>query len=430
MMMGPTKKKVIITGVVAFLIPVIIGSVFFVNYNKKKNEEIEKLKVQSRVIERFVFANNMIAGEIITADDIKGVQVKAESAPIDSFASGDASLEEIVGKRMRINAEGKTIITKSMFMNEEEKVAMDERYQEFNMIVLPSDLEIGDFVDVRISMPEGEDYLVVSGKEVKGIGTSPESNAVFLQLDEEEIIRMTAAILESYVNDGYKIYANKYVDPSNQLYDYKRVDYVTAFSNSLKEIIKERQALADANPIEYLKIYDPETYEEKSGDIVASGDKYVISGDSSNSEVKITVEEDSIETIEIAKRIGLTKKETEDIRIALKDNNEAVLALYNDKLITTRKDMINTYPVKANIAKLIKDDPNILQTIKDKYNVEALMEQRASLLEFPLYTINDYGELEYTDALQKIQENINQEIETQRAERKEYLQALILNESK
>ena len=37
--------------------------------------------------------------------------------------------------------------------------------------------------------------------------------------------------------------------------------------------------------------------------------------------------------------------------------------------------------------------------------------------------------MEATEALQKVQENINKEIETQRAERKEYLQALILKES-
>lgn len=444
MMMGPTKKKIITTGVIAFIVPVIIGSIFFINYSKKKDEEIAALKVQSKVIERFVFAENMVAGEIITSEDIKGVSVKAESTPIDSFASGDTALEEIIGKRMKINAEAKTIVAKSMFMNEEGEPTIDERYQEFNMILLPSDLEVGDFIDVRLSMPEGEDYLVISGKEVKQIGTSPESNAVFLQLNEEEIIRMTAAILESYMNDGYKLYANKYVDPSNQLYDYERVDYVLAYEEALKEIIEERQAFADTYLEEYLKLYKPEAWELYSGDILAaindeSEDLTSESGETTI-EVKptletllaligVTVVEEDIETLEIAERIGLTEKETEDIRNALKENNDAVLAIYEDKLVVTRRDMINTYPVKANIANVIKSNPNILQTIKDKYNVEKLMEERAALIEFPLYKINDYGELELLEPLQKVQENINQEIETQRAERKEYLQALILEES-
>ena len=224
MMMGPTKKKMIITGVVAFIVPVLIGTIFFANYSKKKNEEIEALKIKGRVIERFVFAKDMLAGEIITAEDIKGVEVKRESAPSDSYESGDKTIKDIIGKRLRINAEEKTIVAKSMFMNDDEPLTMDERYQEFNMITLPSDLKVGDFIDVRMSMIEGEDYIVIGGKEVKALGEGVESNTIFLQLNEEEIIRMTAAVLESYMSDGFKLYANKYIDPSNQLYDYKRVD--------------------------------------------------------------------------------------------------------------------------------------------------------------------------------------------------------------
>ena len=44
MMMGPTKKKVIATGIIAFTIPVVLGSVAFMQYNKKKEAEIAELK--------------------------------------------------------------------------------------------------------------------------------------------------------------------------------------------------------------------------------------------------------------------------------------------------------------------------------------------------------------------------------------------------
>ena len=184
MMMGPTKKKVIATGIIAFIIPVVVGSVLFVNYKKETDAEIERLSKQGEVTHRYVFAESMLAGDIITAEDIKMVNVKGESAPVDSY-SGDKS--DLIGRKLRINAEEKTIITTSMLTNEVDKnPTIDERYQEYNMIVLPSDLVEGDFVDVRITMPSGEDYLIVSGKEVKQIGTTADSNSVFLQLDEEE----------------------------------------------------------------------------------------------------------------------------------------------------------------------------------------------------------------------------------------------------
>ena len=422
MMMGPTKKKVITTGIVAFIIPVVLGSIFFINYNKSKNEEIAKLQKQSHVIDRFVFAENMIAGDIITAEDLKGVQVKAESAPIDSFVSGDAALEKIVGRKMRINAEKKTIVAASMFTEEDDTLSKDERLQEFNMIALPSDLEVGDFVDLRITMPTGENYIVVNGKEVKQIGSNADSNAVFLQLNEEEILRTTAAVLESYLDDGYKIYANKYVKPSEQLYDYTRVDYVKKFEDALKALLEERQKFADENLVEYLKKYKAEDFEKVSGDIVN------VSGEVSE-KYKVSVTEEDITTLEIANKIGLTEKQAQDIRNALNENDETVLVLYNDKLVTTRKEMINTYPVKTNIANLIKSNPDILQTIKNKYNIAELEAQRADLKDYPLYDYNDYGEYEATEALSKLHEKITKEIETQKAERKQYLQALILKEN-
>ena len=441
MMMGPAKKRVIVTGIIAFIIPVIIATVLFIGYSKIKNDEIAELKVHSEVIDRYVFAKNMIVGQVITADDIKIVSVKAESAPIDSFNNDAKNLEKIVGKKMKINAEEKTIITSSMFAPETEVLAKDERLQEFNMISIPSDLNVGDYVDVRITMPTGEDYIVVSGKETKKIGDGAESNSIFLQIDEEEILRTTAAVLESYLDDGYKIYANKYVDPSKQLYDYKRVNYVERYENALKELFEARQKLANENLEEYLKKYEPEVYNEHSGEInteieVVETETITISGEVASGETikktekfTWTVDEEDIETKEIAAKIYLTEAETQDIRNALKDKNETVLALYNDKLVTTRKDMVNTYPVKPNIANLIKKNPNILDTIKAKYNVDKLVEERTNLLDFPLYEYNEYGEYGETEAYQKLRENINKEIETKKTERKEYLQALILKES-
>ena len=74
----------------------------------------------------------------------------------------------------------------------------------------------------------------------------------------------------------------------------------------------------------------------------------------------------------------ITEKQTEDIRNALKENNMDVLELYSDKLVVTKDEIKNTYPVKVNIAKIIKSNPNILDTIKNKYNIAALEAERAA----------------------------------------------------
>lgn len=417
MMMGPTKKKVIVTGIIAFTIPVVLGSVAFMQYNKKKEAEIAELKRKSETTKGYVFADNLLEGDIIAASDLLLVDIKGESAPIDSFSG---SRDEIVGRRLRINAEKRTIVTESMLMDEVDiHPELSERLQEFNMLLLPSDLNQGDYVDIRITFPSGENYVVVAGKEVKKLGTTVDSNTIFLQLDEEEIVRTTAAILESYMSDGIKVYVTKYVEPSAQLYKSERVDFVKKFEDTLRNLYTKREALIsgdNADVEKYIALYSKN---EEDAEAIR---KAVETGEN------VFAEED-ITNAEIASIIGLTEKQTADIRTALAKNDTNVLNMYNDKLVRTRVDMKETYPVRENIAVAIAENPNILEDLKARYNIEDLMTKRARIQTFVAYKLNEEtGEIETTEALNNIQTNLNKEIELQKSERKEYLQALLLDE--
>ena len=417
MMMGPTKKKVIATGIIAFTIPVVLGSVAFMQYNKKKEAEIAELKRKSETTKGYVFADNLLEGDIIAASDLLLVDIKGESAPIDSFSG---SRDEIVGRRLRINAEKRTNVTESMLMDEVDiHPELSERLQEFNMLLLPSDLNQGDYVDIRITFPSGENYVVVAGKEVKKLGTTVDSNTIFLQLDEEEIVRTTAAILESYMSDGIKVYVTKYVEPSAQLYKSERVDFVKKFEDTLRNLYTKREALIsgdNADVEKYIALYSKN---EEDAEAIR---KAVETGEN------VFAEED-ITNAEIASIIGLTEKQTADIRTALAKNDTNVLNMYNDKLVRTRVDMKETYPVRENIAVAIAENPNILDDLKARYNIEDLMTKRARIQKFAAYKLNEEtGEIETTEALNNIQTNLNKEIELQKSERKEYLQALLLDE--
>lgn len=417
MMMGPTKKKVIATGIIAFTIPVVLGSVAFMQYNKKKEAEIAELKRKSETTKGYVFADNLLEGDIIAASDLLLVDIKGESAPIDSFSG---SRDEIVGRRLRINAEKRTIVTESMLMDEVDiHPELSERLQEFNMLLLPSDLNQGDYVDIRITFPSGENYVVVAGKEVKKLGTTVDSNTIFLQLDEEEIVRTTAAILESYMSDGIKVYVTKYVEPSAQLYKSERVDFVKKFEDTLRNLYTKREALIsgdNADVEKYIALYSKN---EEDAEAIR---RAVETGEN------VFTEED-ITNAEIASIIGLTEKQTADIRTALAKNDTNVLNMYNDKLVRTRVDMKETYPVRENIAVAIAENPNILNDLKARYNIEDLMTKRARIQTFAAYKLNEEtGEIETTEALNNIQTNLNKEIELQKSERKEYLQALLLDE--
>ena len=411
MMMGPTKKKVMTTGFICFLIPIIVCGVLFYMYNKKMEEKIASLEEQAVVTSRYVFARDMAAGEVITENDVKVVDVKGESAPKDSI-KGDPSgeytnLDKILNRRLMIDAEQKTIVTRSMLYEEAEDIPeKDLRLREFNMITMPSDLQEGDYVDLRVVLPTGADYLVTHGKEVVKVGTGTNTNTFYVKLNEEDNIRTTAAIIESYMQLGSEIYANKYVQPNVQLFDSKRVDLVELYQTTAEELKKEKQNA-------------PQTTEQT--------DEFGYSP----APTKKNDEDMTVTASEIAARIGVDEKVILNIEELLNNNkNASELETYKSWLLKTPIKIEDTYPVNDAVVKLVKSNPNILEDLKAKYDIEKLEEQRASIPKLDLYKVTkDYDgnvTMEESDALKRIEDGLKAKIETQKAERKEYLQSLIL----
>lgn len=94
----------------------------------------------------------------------------------------------------------------------------DVRKQEYNAVVLPIDLVTGDYVDIRMQLPTGQDFIVVSKKEVEipFVEGMDSVDTIWLNLSEDEILSMSCAIVETYRINGTKLYATKYTDPGMQ----------------------------------------------------------------------------------------------------------------------------------------------------------------------------------------------------------------------
>lgn len=99
----------------------------------------------------------------------------------------------------------------------------DARWQEYNMLSLPSDLVSGDTVDIRLQLPTGEDFIVLSKKKVTFPGAEEEgdvptvvSDVIRLSVDEAETLTMSSAIVDSYQIIGSKLYVVKYTEPGIQ----------------------------------------------------------------------------------------------------------------------------------------------------------------------------------------------------------------------
>lgn len=124
-----------------------------------------------------------------------------------------------------------TIISANMFTESNEQTKDDMREQEFNMILLPTNLADNDIIDVRLRLPDGTDYIVLSKKRARtqtglakeedsttssAIKTSDYSNTVLLNVTEDEILTINAAIVDAYQITGCKLYAIKYTEPGIQ----------------------------------------------------------------------------------------------------------------------------------------------------------------------------------------------------------------------
>ena len=115
-------------------------------------------------------------------------------------------------------AKANTIITQSLISRSDEVDTDDVRKQEYNMLSLPIDLVTGDYVDVRLMLPNGQDFILVSKKRVTipDVGGAYLADTVQMNLAEEEILTMSCAIVEAYRMPASKLYVTKYSEAGRQ----------------------------------------------------------------------------------------------------------------------------------------------------------------------------------------------------------------------
>jgi len=146
------------------------------------------------------------SGSKITIADIEPKVMNKLDIPVDAVSI----TTDVVAK---IDLTAGTIITSGMINLSDEKITADIRQQEYSMIALPSKLTVGDFIDIRLQMPNGGDYIVVSKKQV----IRCDATNISLNMCEEEINLMSNAIIEYYVMPGSKLYATIYNEPGLQV---------------------------------------------------------------------------------------------------------------------------------------------------------------------------------------------------------------------
>jgi len=210
MAMNPMQKKartsfllgmfltLIITGIIIALLIMQLGKI------KKEQAAIQYRQVY--VVNQAVTSGSELAGTVA----IKTIE--ATAVPSNAVTSSNAATYLTEFAKAKINLEIGTVLTTDMVNPEGEVDSADVRMQEYNMAILPSKLEVGDTIDIRLRLPSGEDYIVLSKKYVEDTN----AETIWIKVGEDEILTMSNAIVEAYIMKGALLYATTYTDAGMQ----------------------------------------------------------------------------------------------------------------------------------------------------------------------------------------------------------------------
>ena len=229
---------------ITLLVTGLIIGVLIVQLTKITKQQQEEKANMKQV---YVVSTEIKSGDVVTIDKLKTQSLNSSLIPSNALTSSElesksnvtdenGNLVKKVNVISKINLKPGTVITTDMVKAEGE-IANDLRKVECNAIQLTSQIETGKYVDVRLRLPTGGDYIVISHKkiEIPSIDGVDSLNTVWFELSETEILTLNCAIVESYKIQGSLLYITEYIEPGLQ--ENATVDYTP--NNEVYELIQK-----------------------------------------------------------------------------------------------------------------------------------------------------------------------------------------------
>ena len=250
--MRQRKKNIIIAaaaGLIAGILPVGVVAVIMSERYISLDREYSQAKEAYREYKGFVLAGEMQKGDVISNDDLREITFYSTSRLMDAVKS------DFTGKTLRQETKEGIIITESM-VYEDTGVSDDLRMYMFDYITVPEGIGQGDVFDIRISFPDGEDYIVARAKTIE----SESEKGIFLNATEKELLMISSAYVDTTIYEGAKIYASMYVTDYQELpvVNYPVNMYVTKLADWDPNLINE---IRDTLDVEKRRILEENLYE-------------------------------------------------------------------------------------------------------------------------------------------------------------------------
>ena len=210
MAMNPMQKKARISFLLGVLITLLITGLiigFLILQLTKIKQE------QAKIVYKDVY---IASGDILSGEKIQGKYsiktIDSSLVPVNALTTLDMGTYLTDVATSKITLKMGTVLTAEMINTDGRTETADYRLEEYNMVVLPTELQEGEYVDIRLRLPSGENYIVLSKKYVE----KTDGETIWVKVGEDEILTMSNAIVESYIMDGSLLYAVPYTDAGIQ----------------------------------------------------------------------------------------------------------------------------------------------------------------------------------------------------------------------
>ena len=236
------RQSFLIGFLIALIAMAIVVALLFVKISSL-NEDLESTKKkvpEDRMV--YVAADNIEAGAKVTPEHFIPKYVKT-NADLSVYLDPNAFFEYdeegiLLDYYTQAEIPADSMVLSSMIVKAGTEIRSDERIIEYNMIVLPTQLKNGDYIDIRYMLPTSEDYIILSKKYVE----QTTATSVWIKVTEEEILTMNSAIIDAYTIKGSKIHATIYTNPGTQeaaVPTYPVNDNILNLMNSNSNIVDE-----------------------------------------------------------------------------------------------------------------------------------------------------------------------------------------------
>ena len=227
--------------VLALLIVLVLGLGFtsYYLYGKFSEEQNLSLEYSQQILSygktQYVAIEDIKAGDILAEDKNVQKQNIVTALPSDIYIT-----EADLGKKVTTDISKTSPIYKAMITDA--SVTSGTRLVELSTVTLPlSNIANGAYVDVRIMFPNGEDYIVIPKKRMMNLYL--EQSIFTLELEEDEILTLSSAIVDTYTVSGTRMYVTTYVAPNvqeapNATYPVRKetIDLITSSPNVIKQM--------------------------------------------------------------------------------------------------------------------------------------------------------------------------------------------------